>query len=49
MRRFTYNGETVLDGRTLAEFGFRVSYENSHYPFGNGQHRVITGYDGTFL
>lgn len=47
--RFTYNGETVLDGRTLAEFGFRVSYENSHYPFGNGQHRVITGYDGTFL
>lgn len=47
--RFTYNGRTVLDGRTLAEFGFRVSYENSRYSFGNGQHRVITGYDGTFL
>ncbi len=47
--RFTYNGDTVLDGRTLSEFGFRVSYENSHYTFGNGQRRVITGYDGTFL
>jgi hypothetical protein len=47
--RFTYNGETVLDGRTISEFGFRVSAANSHYTFGNGQHRVTTGCDGTFL
>jgi hypothetical protein len=46
---FTYNGETSEDGRNLSEFGFQVPYEKSHYYFGEGQHRVITGYDGTFL
>jgi hypothetical protein len=46
---FTYDGETTEDGRTLSEFGFRVPYEKSHYYFGEGQHRVVTGYDGTFL
>ena len=46
---FTYNGEIVEDGRTLSEFGFRVPYEKSHYFWGEGPHRVITGYDGTFL
>jgi hypothetical protein len=46
---FTYDGDTAEAGRTLSEFGFRVPYEKSHYFFGEGQHRVVTGYDGTFL
>jgi hypothetical protein len=47
---FTYNGQESLEGRTLSEFGFRVPQEKSHYFFyGEGQHGVITGYDGTFL
>jgi hypothetical protein len=46
---FTYSGETTEDGRTVAEFGFRVPYEMSHYTYGDGTHRMLTGYDGTFL
>ena len=46
---FTYNGDTTQDGRTLSEFGFSVSYEKSHYLWGEGQRQLITGYDGTFL
>jgi hypothetical protein len=46
---FTYNGETTSDGRILSDFGFRVPYEKSHYRYGQGYHRAITGYDGTFL
>jgi hypothetical protein len=46
---FTYNGETIKEGRPLAEFGFRVPYEESHYMYGEGKYRVVTGYDGTFL
>lgn len=46
---FTYSGETTEKGRTVAEFGFRVPYEMSHYLYGDGKHRTLTGYDGTFL
>jgi hypothetical protein len=48
---FTYNGDDVIDGRTLAEFGFHVPVEKSHHYFfyGDGQHSVTTSYDGTFL
>lgn len=46
---FTYNGDVTRDGRTLSEFGYRVPREKSAYLFGHGQHRVLTGYDGTFL
>jgi hypothetical protein len=45
---FTYNGETTEGGRTLAEFGFRVPHEKSHYLYGSGQYRLVTAYDGTF-
>jgi hypothetical protein len=46
---FSYNGETELDGRTLAEFGFQVPRERSNYVFGNRRDHVVTGYDGSFL
>jgi hypothetical protein len=46
---FSYNGETNANGRTLAEFGFRVPFENSNYVFGNRRTHVTTAYDGTFL
>jgi hypothetical protein len=42
-------GKTTQDGRIVSEFAFRVPYERSHYSYGEGQDRVITGYDGTFL
>jgi len=46
---FTYHRETTLNGRSVAEFGFRVLYKRSHYLYDSGQHRVVTGYGGTFL
>jgi len=46
---FSYNGEINANGRTLAEFGFRVPFENSNYVFGNRRAHVTTAYDGTFL
>jgi hypothetical protein len=46
---FSYNGETAVDGRTLAEFGFQVPQEKSGYVFGNRREHVVTGYEGTFL
>jgi hypothetical protein len=46
---FSYNGETIVDGRTLVEFGFRTPVEKSHYYYGSRRRRVQTGYDGTFL
>jgi hypothetical protein len=46
---FTYDGETTNNGRTVVEFGFSVPYEKSRYFYGNGEHRVITAYSGTFL
>jgi len=46
---FTYNGDTHdAGGRVLSEFGFRVPFERSHYYYGEGAHRVTTGYGGTF-
>jgi hypothetical protein len=45
----SYNGDVVIDGRTLLEFGFQVSRGKSTYVFGNGQSRIITAYGGTFL
>ncbi len=46
---FTYNGDSSENGRSLAEFGFRVPYAKSHYRYGRRGDRVLTGYDGTFL
>jgi hypothetical protein len=46
---FSYHGDTVVDGRTLAEFGFQIAREQSNYVFGNRREHVVTGYDGTFL
>ena len=46
---FTYNGDTTRNGRAVSEFGFEVPHEKSNYVFGNGRHRAVTGYDGTFL
>jgi hypothetical protein len=46
---FSYNGDTVVDGRTLAEFGFQIPREQSNYRFGNRREHVITGYEGSFL
>jgi hypothetical protein len=44
---FTYNGETTQEGRPVAEFGFRVPFERSHFLYGREPHRVVTAYDGT--
>jgi hypothetical protein len=46
---FSYEGETVDRERRLTNFSFQVPYEKSHYFYGQGQHRVVTGYTGTFL
>jgi hypothetical protein len=46
---FSSNGETELDGRTLAQFGFQVPREKSKYVFGNRRERFTTGYDGSVL
>jgi hypothetical protein len=47
---FTYNGETEVNGRMLAEFGFQVPREQSHYTFNNRHGQTITsGYEGEFL
>ncbi len=46
---FSYNGDETLDGRPLAEFGYRVPREMSNYVFGNRRQDVITGYEGTIL
>jgi hypothetical protein len=45
----SYNGDVVIDGRTLLEFGFQVSRGKSTYIFGNGRARIVTAYGGTFL
>ncbi|HEY1755648.1 MAG TPA: CAP domain-containing protein [Bryobacteraceae bacterium] len=47
---FTYDGLTQLDGRTLAEFRFRVPHEKSNYYFGNRrQPSIIAAYGGSFF
>jgi pathogenesis-related protein 1 len=45
---FTYDGEKVLEGRTLAEFRFRVPLDRSNYIFANRRrYSAITAYGGT--
>jgi len=48
---FSYNGDHIVKGRLLSEFGFRVPLEKSNYVyrFGNKRTEVLTAYDGTFL
>jgi hypothetical protein len=46
---FSYMGGNTVDGRPLAEFGYRVPLEKSTYVFGNGDSQVKTAYSGTFL
>ncbi len=46
---FSYNGETKVDGRELAEFSFEVPQERSHYLFGNRVEDSVVGYGGNFL
>jgi hypothetical protein len=50
--RFSYNGDSTVDGRLLSEFGFRIPEEESDYlyVFGSGrtQQKPIA-YRGTFL
>ena len=45
---FTYQGESKEKGRSIAEFGYSVPRERSHYLYGRDEHRIVTGYDGTF-
>jgi hypothetical protein len=47
--RFIFDGETVVDGRRLFEYGFAVSREQSHYQIKAHKEWVITGYRGTAL
>jgi hypothetical protein len=46
---FSYNGDVVVDGGQLVEFGFQVPREKSNYVFGNRRDHVTTAYGGTFL
>jgi pathogenesis-related protein 1 len=48
---FTYDGPRRLDGRTLAEFRFRVPHEKSNYHyFGNRrQPSILAAYGGSFF
>jgi hypothetical protein len=48
---FSYNGDHTVDGRMLAEFGFRVPLEKSNYLylFENNRRAVRTAMEGTFL
>lgn len=46
---FSYNGDIVVDGRRLVEFGFEIPREKSNYVFGNWRDHVTTAYGGTFL
>lgn len=50
--RFSYNGDSFVDGRPLSEYGFRIPQEKSRYTyvFGNGPSKQATiAYDGTIL
>jgi hypothetical protein len=46
---FSYDGDVMVDGRRLVEFGFQVPLEKSNYIFGNWFDHVTTAYGGTFL
>jgi hypothetical protein len=46
---FYWMGETEVQGRKLAEFGFEVPLERSKYVFRSGGQRYSAAYGGTFL
>jgi hypothetical protein len=46
---FSYDGDDTLNGRPVAEFGYRVPLDQSTYVFGNRRQDVKTGYQGTIL
>lgn len=49
---FSYNGDLTVDGRALAEFGFRIPLEKSNYLYLFGKDRrqhVRAPVEGTFL
>jgi hypothetical protein len=46
---FSYDGDTSDNGRDLAEFGFRMPTDRSHYLWGRRGAQTVIGYDGTFL
>ena len=49
---FSYNGDLTVDGRLLAEFGFRIPLEKSNHLYLLGKDRrqhVRTAAEGTFL
>jgi hypothetical protein len=48
---FSYNGDSTVGGRLLAEFGFRVPLERSHYSYilNGGEQQMTLAYSGTFL
>jgi hypothetical protein len=46
---FYWIGETEVQGRKLAEFGFEVPIGRSRYAFRSGKERYATAYGGTFL
>ncbi len=48
---FSYHGGLTVDGRMLAEFGFRIPLEKSNYLylFDNNRRSVRTPMEGTFL
>jgi hypothetical protein len=50
-KRFTYEGNTTVDGRRLAEYSFEVSLADSHYKVKlmDGDNRVSTAYSGNVL
>jgi hypothetical protein len=47
--RFTYNRRSQKTSSTLAEFGFVMPLEKSHYIVGNKLRNATVGYEGTFL
>jgi hypothetical protein len=50
--RFSYNGDSTVDGRVLSEFGFRIPEEKSDYLYlfgGSRKQQTTIGYHGTFL
>jgi hypothetical protein len=49
---FSYKGDSIVNGKMLSEFGFRIAQEKSRYiyVFGNGPRQQATmAYDGTIF
>ena len=46
---FRYVGKTQAEGRTVMEFGYRMTKENSSYRIRTAQGWVIAAYDGSFF